>query len=117
MRLWPLFYRAIGGRGPKDDPSRGWRPGGRLPFSSTLAYWLVRLGFLSRDPKLSEMAQGFYINFRWQWRFWRGPYHNAMLALGLKPLSWWNTALQDINGRMPWENLRRRLWWRPWSVP
>ncbi len=99
MRVWPVIYRLLGGRGPQDPEKPlprpiGYRiittPEGRTmraaiypgcPFASRCAAWLVEHGFLSRDPTLrANHEAAYYINYRWQWRFWRGPYKDCLEA-------------------------------------
>jgi hypothetical protein len=75
MTKWERFYRAVGGKGPENN-LQSMR--GKFYFASWLANKLIHLGFLSRDPVLSSTKQGYYTNFKWQWRFWRGPYKNVI---------------------------------------
>jgi hypothetical protein len=52
-------------------------------FASRLAAWLIERGFLKRDARLYRgraREAGYYINFLWQWRFWRGPYQDCLEA-------------------------------------
>lgn len=49
---------------------------------------LIKLGLLMRDASLSGMEASHYKNFRWQWRFWRGPYYEAAISMGLVPPRW-----------------------------
>lgn len=70
---------------------------------------LIKLGFLKRDAALPEWEGGYYRNFRWQWRFWRGPYREAALALGLVPPRWidsWRNTWA-IWGQPDWRSLWR----------
>ena len=59
---------------------------------------LINIGLVRRDADLSEWEAGHYKNFRWQWRFWRGPYYDAALKRGFTPPRWRDTA----------------FWWRRW---
>ena len=69
MRVWNLFYRALGGRGPESDSDI------RLTdrsenLASRVARVFLRLGFLERDPDLWK-DRSWFVNHRWHWRFWR----------------------------------------------
>ena len=72
--LWQRFYRATGGRGPDDAPRLPLTWETPLDFPSSVACALIRAGFLMRDPEVLPPLDSWLINFRWQWRFWRGPY-------------------------------------------
>ncbi|KKL56437.1 hypothetical protein LCGC14_2245420 [marine sediment metagenome] len=77
MTRWERFYRALGGTGTEVPPFtstrlRWWH------VSSHLAWFLLRTGFLSRDPDLPLPKAGYFVNYRWQWRFWRGPYRDCL---------------------------------------
>lgn len=72
MRRWERFYRWLGGRGPE----LSWHPEVRLRLCDHLAYFLLRRGFLKRDPSLSGRESTYFVNHLWQWRFWRGPYRD-----------------------------------------
>lgn len=71
MTRWERFYRWIGGQGP-DDPVRA--TGLRERFASRVAWALLDLGFLYRDATLRGAYGTWFVNYLWQWRFWRGPY-------------------------------------------
>ena len=92
MTMWARIFRRLGGKGP-DDPCVVGTPS-RLAetLADGLARGLLRLGFLRRDPELPQLAQGWFVNMRWQWRFWRGAYRDAAIALGLRPPTWWQTV-------------------------
>lgn len=70
MNTWAIVYRTLGGVGPNDRPRR-W------PFADWTWLGLRSVGLLKRDPALEcegKNLGGYIINWRWQWRFWRGPY-------------------------------------------
>jgi hypothetical protein len=96
----------MGGKGPDNQEvlyvdSHGWGHGTQREHAAGhIAQALVRFGFLKRDPALPDSEQSWYVNFRWQWRFWRGPYRDAALAMkrrgweNFKVPGWWNTVLE-----------------------
>jgi hypothetical protein len=58
---------------------------------------------LRRDPTHPDHEQSWIVHYRWQWRFWRGPYRDAGRAMAKKygwknwrDPSWWSTL------RSPW---------------
>lgn len=80
MTRWERFYRWMGGKGPSDSP----RDACVYHFQIDWEVFRVLqwLGFLKRDATLPDHESGWYVNFRWQWRFWRGPYYDIMLREG-----------------------------------
>jgi len=93
MTRWERFYRWIGGGGPEtplvwseknDRYVTGW--------PSRFANFLMRFGFLRCDPALSDLTGSWYVNMRWQWRFWRGPYRDVLEARGIPVVSWWTVV-------------------------
>ena len=78
MTKWEKFYRLIGGLGPDDREREKDRRGLRLDFASRVAYCLKRLGFIARNPEVKSWDQAYYINWKWQWKFWRGPYRDVI---------------------------------------
>ena len=100
MTTWQQIYLILDGGKPGDPQSRFFDIGEPLPGSvapgDQLAQMLKRFGFLKRDPDLPERTQGYWYNFKWQWRFWRGPYRDAIAKQypdwDWDPPSWWDTA-------------------------
>ena len=76
MTKWARFYRWLGGKGPEDPELRP-TDAPRLSIHH-LAWILLRCGFLSRDPNLLPQDASWLVNYRWQWRFWRGPYADCL---------------------------------------
>jgi len=74
MRIWPVVFRALGGGGPED--TQQYRVARWYDVATWLAVALKTTGFLKRDP--DSQNPSWYINFRWQWRFWRGPYRDCL---------------------------------------
>ena len=95
MTLWQRAYRALGGGGP-DDP--GDDPCGPIAPAYHLFKWCKTLGFIKRDATLPIEEQGWCINFKWQWRFWRGPYYDCFEAWD-PPLQPYETGLKGIWAR------------------
>jgi hypothetical protein len=107
---WEQFYRWIGGTGAENpEPWGDWRYAplwAQVP--GEIARVLLRLGFLSRDPYLDDRVASWFVNHRWQWQFWRGPYRamyervpqTRAYMRGLRPPSWWGMVLDPH-------------WWRP----
>jgi hypothetical protein len=64
---WERFYRWLGGIGPGEVRTvpEQWEL-----LASHVAWGLLRLGFLYRPVD----GDSWLVNYRWQWRFWRGPY-------------------------------------------
>ena len=74
MRLWPVLYRLLGGRGPDEQLRDARLIVNHEPPASWLARQFVEHGLLRRDATLPDYQAGWYINFQWQCRFWRGAY-------------------------------------------
>jgi hypothetical protein len=87
MTRWQRFYKAIGGLGP-DDPHESSRQALRLSTPvlrefhgpTEIARFLMWLGFLAYDPGIPDYRAGFFYCMKWQWRFWKGPYHDYIVA-------------------------------------
>ena len=82
MTRWERFYRWLGGAGPNESRTV---PVQWELLADIVARGLLRGGFIFRQP---GPEAGWFVNFRWQWRFWRGPYwaairwENGMRAAG-----------------------------------
>ena len=100
MTIWQRIYLILGGEAYGCENQRRYIRGdefGPYPPGDQLSWVLKRFGFLKRDPDLPERAQGYWYNFKWQWRFWRGPYRDVIAKLypDWDPPSWWATAREE----------------------
>ena len=103
MTLWQRFYKAIGGLGPNDP--LGDVPNGVFGFHgpSQIAVFLMWLGFLAYDPDLPDRESGWFYNMKWQWAFWKGPYHDFVVRHHDRP--GFNMKMRWMRSRAPWSSL------------
>lgn len=69
MTRWERFYRWLGGCGPEEVRTvpEQWEL-----LADRTARALAWLGFLYRPSRMAFAS--WWVNHRWQWRFWRGRY-------------------------------------------
>ena len=108
MTTWQRFFKAIGGTGPGDPwpPSR-WDLG--LPEhirpvnAGEIAQFFMWLGFLARDPNETPERASFYYCMKWQWAFWKGPYHDYVVQN--RHLPGHNIKMRWVRSRAPWDDI------------
>jgi hypothetical protein len=96
MTRWERFYRWLGGVGPGEVRAAPEQWG---LLASNVARALKWLGFIYRQP---GPEGDWFVNFRWQWRFWRGAYWAVLERNAARAALWhqWSSLRRGIVARI-----------------